>query len=81
MATTRIETDSLGKVELPNTVYYGVHTARAASNFPITGMLLQDYPEFIQSLAMVKKAAVLANIELGELDQRVGQAICALATG
>ena len=75
MATTRIETDSLGKIELPSSVYYGVHTARAASNFPITGMLLQDYPELIQSLGMVKKASALTNIELGELDQRVGQAI------
>ena len=71
MATTRIETDSLGKVELPSNVYYGVHTARAASNFPITGMLLCDYPELIQSLGMVKKAATLTNIELGELDQRI----------
>ncbi len=75
MATTRIETDSLGSVELPSNVYYGVHTARAASNFPITGMLLRDYPELIQSLGMVKKAAALTNIELGELDQRIGQAI------
>ncbi len=75
MATTRIETDSLGKVELPSNVYYGVHTARAASNFPITGMLLCDYPELIQSLGMVKKAATLTNIELGELDQRIGQSI------
>lgn len=75
MTSTRIEMDSLGTVELPSDVYYGVHTARAVANFPITGMLLRDYPELIQSLGMVKKAAALTNIELGELDARVGQAI------
>ena len=75
MATTRIENDSLGSIELPSDVYYGVHTARAAANFPITGMLLSDYPELIQSIGMVKKAAAQTNMELGELDARVGQAI------
>lgn len=75
MAASRTETDSLGSIELPADVYYGVHTARAVANFPITGMLLRDYPELIQSLGMVKKAAAQTNIELGELDARVGQAI------
>ncbi len=75
MARTRIETDSIGSVTLPDTVDYGVHTARAAENFPITGVLLKDYPELIQSLAMTKKAAALANMELGALEPRIGQAI------
>jgi aspartate ammonia-lyase len=75
MARTRIETDSIGSVTLPENVDYGVHTHRAVENFPITGVLLRDYPELVQSLAMTKKAAALANMELGVLDRRIGQAI------
>jgi aspartate ammonia-lyase len=75
MARTRVETDSIGSVTLPESVDYGVHTHRAAENFPITGVLLRDYPELVQSLAMTKKAAALANMELGVLDPRIGQAI------
>jgi aspartate ammonia-lyase len=75
VARTRIETDSIGSVTLPESVDYGVHTHRAAENFPITGVLLSHYPELIQSLAMTKKAAALANMELGVLDQRIGSAI------
>ena len=75
MALTRIETDSIGSVTLPERALYGVHTFRAAENFPITGVLLKHYPELIQSLAMAKKAAALANMELGALDARIGRAI------
>jgi aspartate ammonia-lyase len=75
MTRTRIETDSIGSVTLPDSADYGVHTARAAENFPITGVLLNHYPELIQSLAMTKKAAALANMELGVLNQRIGGAI------
>ena len=52
-----------------------MHTARAVENFPITGVTLKDFPELVQSLAMVKKACALANMELGALNQRVGGAI------
>ena len=75
MAKTRTESDSLGSWELPADALYGVHTARASANFPITGTLLRDYPEVIQSLGMVKKAAALANMELGALDEIIGRAI------
>ncbi len=75
MANTRREADALGERELPAEALYGVHTARAAENFPITGTLLSDYPEVIQSLGMVKKAAALANMELGVLDEHLGLAI------
>ena len=75
MANTRREADALGEWELPAEALYGVHTARAAANFPITGTLLRDYPEVIQSLGMVKKAAALANMELGALEPGIGQAI------
>ncbi|MDE2385747.1 MAG: aspartate ammonia-lyase, partial [Alphaproteobacteria bacterium] len=69
------EADSLGEWELPAEALYGVHTARAAANFPITGTYLRHYPELIQTLGMVKKAAALANMELGALEPRIGQAI------
>jgi aspartate ammonia-lyase len=75
MARSRVESDSIGSVTLPESADYGVHTARAAENFPITGVLLRHFPELIQSLAMVKKAAALANMELGKLDERRGGAI------
>ena len=60
---------------LPQSVDYGVHTARAAENFPITGVTLSHFPELIQSLAMTKMAAALANMKLGVLDGRLGSAI------
>ena len=75
MALTRVESDAIGSVTLAEKALYGVHTFRAAENFPITGVLLSHYPELIQSLAMAKKAAALANMELGVLDARIGRAI------
>jgi aspartate ammonia-lyase len=75
MADDRIEQDSLGAMAVPAGADYGIHTLRAAANFPITGTLLRDYPELVQSLALTKKAAALANMELGALDVRIGGAI------
>ncbi len=75
MVQTRRERDSIGELDIPADALYGIHTARAAANFPITGMLLRDYPELVGSLALVKKAASLANMELGVLPPRIGGAI------
>jgi aspartate ammonia-lyase len=75
MADDRIERDSLGEMRIPADADYGIHTARAAENFPITGTLLRHYPDLVQSLAMTKKAAALANMELGVLNLRIGGAI------
>ena len=61
MGKTRIERDSIGEMLIPADADFGIHTARAVENFPITGILLGHYPEFVQSLAMVKKAAAMAN--------------------
>ena len=72
---TRTEQDSLGSWKVPAEADYGVHTARAAANFPITGTLLRHYPELITSLAMTKKAAALANAESGILEPRIATAI------
>ena len=77
MAQFRIEKDSLGEMKIPDGADYGIHTARAVENFPITGVLLNHYPALIQSLAMAKKAAALANRDLGALDQEIAAAIVA----
>ncbi|MCL7999729.1 aspartate ammonia-lyase [Brucella sp. 21LCYQ03] len=71
----RIEVDLLGEVSVPDGMLYGVHTARAVQNFAVSGIRLQDFPEFIAALAMVKKAAVAANLELGLLAPEIGGAI------
>lgn len=69
----RIENDFLGEIQLPDNVYYGVQTFRAVNNFDITGHKLN--PKFIIALAIIKKAAALANMKTGRLDRKVGEAI------
>ncbi|MCP1144708.1 aspartate ammonia-lyase [Lysinibacillus endophyticus] len=69
----RIEKDFLGEKQIPVNAYYGVQTMRAVENFPITAYRI--HPELIKSLGIVKKAAALANIEVGMLDQNIGQYI------
>ena len=75
MIKTRTESDSIGEMAIPADADYGIHTARAVENFPITGILLRHYPEFVQSLAMVKKAAAMANRDLGTLEPAIASAI------
>ena len=70
---TRKERDSLGELELPDEAYYGVQTARALENFPVSGQ--RERPEFIRAFVLVKKAAALSNMELGVLDNTLGKAI------
>ncbi len=77
MKNFRIETDALGDLKIPALADYGIHTARAAANFPITGTLLRHYPELIQSLAMTKKASAMTNLELGVLPKAIADPIIA----
>lgn len=72
---TRSEHDLLGDREVPHEYYYGVQTLRALENFNISGVTLNFYPLLIEALAMVKKAAALANCELGLLPQNITDAI------
>ncbi|MGE5352558.1 MAG: aspartate ammonia-lyase [Acidobacteriota bacterium] len=72
---TRLEHDLLGEREVPQEFYYGVQTLRAIENFNISGITLAQYPVLIQALAMVKKAAAIANYELGLLSKPVTDAI------
>jgi aspartate ammonia-lyase len=69
----RVEKDFLGEKALPNHAYYGIQTLRAAENFPITGLKVQD--ELITAIAIVKKAAAEANMATGQLPAITGQVI------
>ncbi|MCJ2129110.1 aspartate ammonia-lyase [Methylobacterium sp. E-045] len=66
-AQTRTEHDLLGYGEVPAGAYWGIHTKRAVANFPITGVPVGHFPEFVKSLALVKQAAARANRRLGYL--------------
>ncbi|MET0590462.1 MAG: aspartate ammonia-lyase [Naasia sp.] len=67
-SSVRIESDSLGSLPVPADAYWGVHTARALENFPISRRPLSVYPDFVRAFGAVKKAAARANVELGDLD-------------
>ncbi len=69
----RIEKDSLGERKVPAEVYYGIQTQRAVENYPISGY--RAHPILIRSMGMIKKAAALANQELGLVDEKRAGAI------
>jgi len=73
----RIEHDLLGDLAIPVDAYYGIHTARAIENFPISGITVSAYPELITALADIKEAASDVNHKLGLLDQRRAMAVAA----
>ncbi len=75
MMDTRKERDSLGEREVPSDAYYGIQTLRASENFPVSGIMPR--PEFIRAYAMVKKAAALANQDVGWLDPYIAESIVA----
>jgi aspartate ammonia-lyase len=74
---TRIERDSLGSLEVPASAYYGVQTARAVANFPISGERL--HPEMVRAVTRIKIAAARANADLNVLDAKKAEAIVAAA--
>ena len=73
----RIERDLLGERQVPASAYYGVHTLRAVENFNISGRALSIYPDLLNALACVKKAAALTNHDLGLLGDERTRAIAA----
>ncbi len=75
MSAMRLEHDLLGDFEIPSVAYWGVHTARAAQNFPISGVPIGHYRSLIRALAMVKEAAAEANFKVGELEGELRDAI------
>lgn len=64
---TRTERDLLGEKQIPFEAYYGVQTARALENFPVSGVKTNFYPDYVKAYAMVKLAAARANAEDGRL--------------
>ncbi|HLG57407.1 MAG TPA: aspartate ammonia-lyase [Vicinamibacterales bacterium] len=70
---TRVERDALGEYAVPSEAYYGIQTARAVENFPISG--LRAPADLIAATMLVKKAAAQANVTLARLEPRVGEAI------
>lgn len=72
----RVESDLLGSREVPADALYGVQTVRAMENFNISGNLMKDYPNFIKGMAITKKAAAIANYEVGMIDLQQRDAIC-----
>ena len=73
----RVEKDTLGEVRVPRDAYYGAQTARALENFPISG--LSADPVFVKATAIVKYSAVMANMECGGLNSKIGKAVAAAA--
>ena len=73
----RVESDLLGELQVPADAYYGVQTQRALNNYQISTTRMCDYPDYVISIAYVKMAAAMANAELGVLDEKIAEAICA----
>ncbi|MBP1941391.1 aspartate ammonia-lyase [Bacillus luteolus] len=69
----RTEKDFLGTKEVPINAYYGIQTLRAVENFPITGYRINE--ELIKAMAIVKKAAALANMDIQHLYSGIGENI------
>ena len=78
MPETRTETDSFGPIDVPSDKYWGAQTQRSIKNFPI-GWEKQPIA-IVRSLGIIKKACAQANIEMGNLDKRLGEAIVDSAT-
>jgi len=73
----RRDKDLLGERDLPEGIYYGVHTLRATENFPLSGYRV--HPRLIAAIALIKKAAAEVNAEQGHIDAAVAAAIARAA--
>ena len=71
----RQEHDFIGIKTIPPDAYWGVHSARAVENFPITGHSVAHMPELIRAFAFVKKAAAQANLQFGAINLKQATAI------
>ena len=69
----RIEKDSMGEMRVPADALYGAQTQRAVENFPISNLRFPR--EFVRAMGLIKLAAAKANMDLGQLDKKVGEAI------
>ena len=73
MPKTRAEKDSIGVLEIPEDVYYGIQTHRAIQNFPISGLVA--HPRFVDAYIYIKKAAAIVNQRLGVLPADMHKAL------
>ena len=73
----RIEKDSLGEMQVPEEALYGAQPQRAVENFPISGQRFGR--RFIEALGLIKKSAAQTNLELGNLDADIAEAIAQAA--
>lgn len=71
----RVEKDFLGEKQVPEDAYYGVQTLRGKENFHISNMPVSREPYFVKAFGYVKKAAAMANRDLGVLDPKIAGAI------
>jgi len=69
----REESDSMGIVKIPSSMYYGAQTQRAVDNFPISDEKMPI--EFIRAVVRIKKAAAKVNADLGLIDRTKANAI------
>ena len=77
MTEYRIEHDTMGEVRVPVDALYAAQTQRAVENFPISGRGLSSH--HIAALGQIKRAAAIANAELGVLDKAISDAIVSAA--
>ena len=77
MTEYRIEHDTMGEVRVPKDALYAAQTQRAVENFPISGRGIS--PHHIDALGQIKRAAAIANAELGVIDGATRDAIVAAA--
>jgi aspartate ammonia-lyase len=71
----RIEEDLLGNKEVSNEFYYGIHTLRAIENFKLSNQKISDVPELVRGMMLTKKAAAMANSELGVVNPEIADKI------
>ncbi len=74
---TRMESDSMGEIAVPADRYWGAQTQRSLKNFKIGGETMP--PQLIKAFGVLKLAAARSNMALGELDEKLGAAICQAA--
>ncbi|HXV67507.1 MAG TPA: class II fumarate hydratase, partial [Nitrospira sp.] len=75
---TRVERDTMGELAVPADAYYGVQTARAIENFPISPLRMPR--SVIRAMGMIKRAAATVNHSFGLLDKQPADAIKQAAT-
>lgn len=73
----RVETDSFGALDVPADKYWGAQTQRSLGNFKIGGEKMPA--PLVRALGILKKAAALVNMEFGDLDKKLGEAMCKAA--